>query len=75
MLAQHLGEFARVDTCDAGHLLTLQPIGKTLLGIPMGIACAVVGHNNGRSIDFVALHEGGNTIGLEGERRNAIVAY
>ena len=75
MLTKHLSQLTGIDTCDSWHFLTLQPIGKTLHSIPVAILLAVVAHDDGRSVDLVALHEGRQTICLEGEWRHTVVAY
>ena len=35
MLTKHFGKLTSVDTCNTWHMLTLQPLGKTLASIPM----------------------------------------
>ena len=42
MLAEHLGQFTRVDASDAGHFLALEPVCQTLHGVPVAIILAVV---------------------------------
>ena len=73
--AQHFGQFASVDACDAWHMFTLQPLGQALFSIPVRVLLAIVGNNDGRSIDSVTLHECGQTIGFKTEWGYAIVAY
>ncbi len=74
MLTKYLSQLTSVDARDAWHFLTLQPVGKTLHGIPVAVLLAVVIHDDCRSIDLVALHEGRQTVRLESEWRHAIVA-
>ena len=74
MLAQHLGKLARINTCNTGHVLALEPVSQALYSIPVRILLAIVGHDDGRGIDAVALHKGGNTIGLDCKRRHSIIS-
>lgn len=64
----------RIDARDAGHMLALEPVGQALHAVPVVVALTVVGTDHGSDIDLVALHEGGQAIGLDGERRHAVVA-
>ena len=74
VLAQHLSKLACVDAGDAGHVLTFEPLCKTLYGIPVAVLLAVVSHDDSRSVDFVTLHECRQTVLFYCERRYTIVA-
>ena len=75
MLTKHLSQLTCVDTRNAGHLLTLQPVGKAFHCIPVAVLLAVIAHYDGRSINLVTLHEGWQTVFLESEWWHTIVAY
>ena len=74
VLAQHLGQLAGVDARDAGHMLALEPVGQTLVAVPVVVLFAIVGADHGGNVNLVALHECGQAIGLNGKRRYAVVA-
>ena len=74
MLTQYFREVTRVNSCDAWHLFTFQPVSKTFFCVPMRICSAVVAHDDGLGMDFLTFHERGDTVLLNAERRHAIVA-
>ena len=75
VLTQHLGKFAGVDAGDAGHFFAFEPVGQTFHGVPVAVFLAVVAHDDGGGIDAVALHKGGEAVGLHAEGGHAVVAY
>ena len=75
MLTKHLRQLTGVNARHTGHLLTLQPVGQALLGVPVRVLLAVVGHNDSRSVDSVTLHKRRQAILLEREWRHTIVTH
>ena len=74
MFTEYLRQLSRVDACDAWHLFALEPGAETFNGIPVAVCLAVITHDDGRGINFVAFHKGGQFVVSNRERRNTIVA-
>ena len=75
MLTQHLRQGTGVDAGHTGYVLTLQPVAQRLACIPVVVLLAIVTHDDGRGINLVTLHESGEPVGLNTERRHTIVAH
>ena len=56
MFAKHLCQFAGINAGNAGHLLALQPVGKTFFCIPMAVLLTVVTYNNGFGMYAFTFH-------------------
>ena len=75
VLAQHLGQFARIHSRDGRNLFALQPLAEALLCMPMAVSLAIVAHDECGDVDALALEELPHTILARREGRHAVVAH
>ena len=56
-------------------MFSLQPLGKTFLGVPVAVLFAVIAYHDTLCVNTFTFHEGSKPIGSHRERWHTIITY
>ena len=62
MFAEYFSQFAGINACDAGNLLTFQPVAETFNSIPMTVFVRIVTYDNRFRMNLLTFHKSSESV-------------